>query len=288
VSDHWHVIDSTVIQMLQQELATPQPEPEYKVRVGRVERFETFSKFRIVMLVGTARDTLLRQVLGRRVDSLAAGDFGLFRVPNPWQQGQTVLIFVARDTGLLVRGLEAYAARIRQELEEIVLEQMRRAVYIEGINTELTGRLAQRFAFSVDVPARWQVREEFADSGFVYMFVHYPDRSVFVYWSGTLPGTAPESLAMLRDRLTGRYYKGDSIDPLFTTVDTVEFLSRPATRLRGVWRNEKTTIGGPFVTYAFEYQDRFYMVDGLLFEPGKKKLDHLLQVEAVVRSFTPK
>ncbi|MEO0078334.1 MAG: DUF4837 family protein [candidate division WOR-3 bacterium] len=288
VSEYWELVDSTLTHLLQRPVPTPQPEPEYRIRTGRPDRFDTYSRFRIVMLVGTTRDSLVRAVLGAEADSLPVGDFGLYKVPNPWLQDQFALIFVARDPSLLVQGLRTYAARIRRTLEEIVLEQMRRAVYFEGTIPAVAESMLARYSFALDVPKRWQVREEFADSGFVYMFVHYPDRSVFVYWVDSTQPLEPEALVQQRNRLTGRFYDGDSIDRQFTVVDTVEFLAGPAVRLRGVWRNDRETIGGPFVTYAFNHQGRFYMVDGLVFNPGKKKLDHLLQVEAVVRSCTPR
>ncbi len=287
VSEYWDLVDSTVIEMLQRPVPTPQPEPEYRLRAGKADRFDTYSRFRIVMLVGTVEDTLIRSVLGSRAGSLAGGDFGLYKVPNPWQQGQFALVFAAREPGLLVPGLRAYSGRIRRTIEEFVLEQMRRAAYFEGTSPAVTEAMLQRYSFALEVPKRWQVREEFADSGFVYMFVHYPDRSVFVHWTDSVQPLEPEALVRLRDRLTGRFYGGDSIDRQFMVVDTVEFLAGPAVRLRGVWKNNRETIGGPFVSYAFNHQGRFYMVDGLVFNPGKKKLDHLLQVEAVVRSFTP-
>ncbi len=288
VSEHWRLVDSTVVRMLQRPIATPQPEPEYRVRVGRADQFQAYSRFRIVMLVGTDDDTLVRSVLGVRADSLAAGDFGLYKVPNLWQQGQFVLIFAAREPGLLDQGLKVYAERIRRTLEEVVFEQMRRAAYFEGAIAAAADSMQRKYSFALDVPKRWQVREEFADSGFVYMVVHYPDRNVFVYWADTTRVLDPESLIVLRDRLTGRFYDGDSIDRQFTTTDTIEFLAGPAVRLRGVWKNDRATIGGPFVNYSFNHQGRFYMLDGLVFNPGKKKLDQLFQVEAVIRSFTPK
>jgi hypothetical protein len=42
------------------------------------------------------------------------------------------------------------------------------------------------------------------------------------------------------------------------------------------------------VNYTFNFRGRFYMVDGLVFNPGKMKLDALTQTEAVVRTLTPR
>jgi len=287
VSPQWDEVESTVRSILQEPVQTPQPEPEFKVRVGSAGKFDTYSKFRILFIIGTSQDTLIRQILGGRADSLSEGDFGLLKVPSPWLRGQFALIFVARDAPKLVPGLQVYAARIRQTLRGIVLDQMARAVYIEGVDKKLTAGFRTRYGFTIDVPRRWSLSEEHAAEHFIYLYGHVPDRDVFVYWQDTLRALVPESLAALRDLLTGRYYDGDSIDARFLEAETISFLAGPCVRLSGVWKNNRDAIGGAFVNYSFDFRGRFYMADGLVFNPGKPKLDALAQIEAVVRTLTP-
>jgi hypothetical protein len=287
ISSEWGEIEPTVRSILQEPVQTPQPEPEFRLRVGTAGKFDTYSRFRILFIIGTSQDTLIHQILGTRADSLSEGGFGLLRVPNPWLKGQFALIFIARDTGQLVPGLEIYAARIRQTLREIVLDQMARAVYIEGVDKKLTAEFRTRYGFTIDVPRRWLLNQDHADSGFVYLYGHVPDRNVFVFWQDRTRALVPESLAVLRDRLTGRYYNGDSIDQKFLQAETIAFLSGPCVRLSGVWRNDRDVIGGAFVNYSFNFRGRFYMADGLVFNPGKPKLDALAQTEAVIRTLTP-
>ena len=288
ISAQWNQVEGTVRSILQEQVSTPQPEPEFKVRVGDDRKFETYSKFRILFLDGPSQDTLIRQILGPRADSLSEGDFGLLKVPNPWQQGQFALIFIARDTSKLVPGLELYAARIRHTLREIVLAQMAKAVYIEGVEKKPTAELSTRYAFTVDVPRRWFLNQDHAAENFIYLYGHVPDRNVFVYWQDSTRPLVPESLSTLRDLLTGRYYDGDSIDRRFLQAETIAFLAGPCVRLSGVWKNDRDVIGGPFVNYSFNFRGRFYMADGLVFNPGKQKLDALAQTEAVVRTLTPR
>jgi hypothetical protein len=287
ISARWDEIESTVRSILQEPVQTPQPEPEFKLRVGTAGKFDTYSKFRILFIIGTSQDTLVRQILGARADSLSEGDFGLLKVPNPWLKGQFALIFIARDAAKLVPGLEIYAARIRQTLRGIVLDQMAKAVYIEGVDKKLTAEFRTRYGFTIDVPRRWFLNADRADDGFVYLYGHVPDRNVFVFWQDTTRALVPESMAVLRDRLTGRYYNGDSIDQKFLQAETIAFLSGPCVRLSGVWRNDRDVIGGAFVNYSFNFRGRFYMADGLVFNPGKPKLDALAQTEAVIRTLTP-
>ncbi|MBM3332560.1 DUF4837 family protein, partial [candidate division WOR-3 bacterium] len=70
--------------------------------------------------------------------------------------------------------------------------------------------------------------------------------------------------------------------------ETIAFLAGPCVRLSGIWRNDRDVIGGPFVNYSFNFRGRFYMADGLVYHPGKPKLDALSQTEAVIRTLTPK
>jgi len=287
ITDYWPVVGNKVEEILAQEIPTPQPEPEFRLRVGGFDRFVALSRLRLVLLIGTPQDTILRQILGKKLDSLTDGNYGLFKFPNAWVDNQWVLIFVAPDTGNLVLGLTRYARRIHQTVTEMVLDQMRRATYHRGLEEELTAKLGKQFFWTIDVPRGWQLQMKDSANRFVYIFNHYPDRSIFVYWSDSTIELNRDSVLNLRDRLTGKFYEGDSVDHNFVLTDTVQFLGVAALRIRGVWQNRTAVIGGPFVCYAFNYQGRFFMVDGLVFNPGEKKLSSLFQVEAIIRTFLP-
>lgn len=288
VSPYWVEIKPVVESLFGRKVPTPQPEPEFRLRVGSEEKFDAYSKFRLLLLVGTSRDSLLRQILGKRVDSLPYGDYGLFKVPNAWVRNQTVVIFVARDERLVKPGIALYGPRLRHTVREVVLGQAAKAAYLRGFEKRLTDSLSNRFSFSVDIPKGWVLNDVAAGEQFVYAFGHFPDRGVFAYWRDSIGPLEPDSVLALRDWLTGRYYRGDSVDRDFTTTEAVEFLGTPALRVEGVWQNDSITAGGPFVTYAFNFQGRYYLLDGYVFNPGKKKLDQVSQVEAVVRTFVPR
>jgi len=288
VTDHWPLVESKVRSILQAEVLTPQPEPEFLVRQVGTSRFDAYTRLRTVFLVGLVSDTVLATVLGPRVDSLSEGDFGLFRVPNAWSQNQQLVVFAARSESSLTAGLDAYSARIRQTFRQVVLEHVSRAVYRAGIDKDKSQQMADTYSFSLDVPKRWYLNQDHADSGFVFVFGHYPDRNVFVFWSAGERPLLPDAMAGLRDSLARRYYDGDRIERASLQADTIEFLGGACLRLSGVWQNDKEVMGGPFVTYCFNNQGRLFMIDGLVYDPGKKKLDALLQAEVIVRSFVPR
>lgn len=287
-SDWWPRVEPVVRRMLQDTVFTPQPEPRFLLRVFPGGQFESYRLLRTVFLIGVNSDTVVRTVLGQKADSLPEAGYGLFRIPNAWAENQQLVVFCARHETLLVRGLESYALRIRATFRDIVLRNVERAVYFRGKDQKKTDTLSERYAFSLDVPKEWYLKREHADSGFIYLFAHYPDRSVFVFWQDSTRSLAPESMNSLREMLVARYYDGDRVDQSYAEAETFAFLGQPALRLQGVWQNDKEAIGGPFVSYCFNHEGRFFFVDGQVFLPGKPKLDQLLQVEAIVRSFTPR
>ena len=287
-TDDWGGVEDAVRGILQQRIATPQPEPEFRLRVFTLDQFKTYSLFRTLLMVGTTDDSVIRGVLKERVDSLPGGNYGLFRIPNPWADNQVLLVFAAREPGALVPGLEEYADRIREAFRSAVLDHCRRAVYHRGHNRAAEDSLRDRFAFGVDVPKSWWLRQDFADERFVYLYGHHPDRNVFVYWEEGGRELEPAEMWRLRDSLTGLFYDGDSVPDTLRSADTVEFLGGPCLRQTGIWQNEKDVLGGPVVNYAFNHEGRFFMLDGLVYNPGRPKLDGLYQVEAVMRTFTPR
>mgnify|MGYP000598558685 CR=1 FL=1 len=287
VTGYQDEVEPLLRRILQREIRTPQPEPEFRLRFGGTDRFAALSRMRLVLVVGTAKDSLIRQILGPRADSLPDGEFGLFRFPNAWAANQWVVVFVAKDRMLLSDGLERYTARIHATLTGVVFDQMTQATYLLGVNRELTDSIGQ-LGFTIDVPRKWLLRQEHSAERFIYMFGHAPDRSVFVYWQDSVGALSPERVIELRDGLTGRFYNGDSVDRTAVVLDTFEFAGVPALRIRGVWQNRREVIGGPFVSYAFNLQGRFFLLDGLVYAPGEKKLDRLFQVEAILRTFAPR
>ncbi|MFO7675956.1 MAG: DUF4837 family protein [bacterium] len=281
------VVEPAMRLILQLPVPTPQPESEFELRFFEPGQFRTWSLFRTVLLVGTSRDTVVRGVLGARADSLPDG-FGLFRVPNPWAANQELLVFASEGDTLLAAGLGRYAERIRETCRKIVLDHSARAVYHRGLNKAATDSLRERFAFGVDVPASWFLNQENAVVGFVYLFGHHPDRNVFVYWQEDERRLDPGLMFDLRDRLTAEYYDGDSSADSLREARFVDFLGDSCLRISGIWQNRRDAIGGPFVSYCLNYQGRFFLIDALVFNPGRRKLDGLFQAEAVLRTFTPR
>jgi len=285
VSPHNNIIEPITRQILQQNIYTPQPEPEFVLRFEDTARLRAFLNFHLMFIVGTTKDEVIQKLLGDRVNQVEKDTFKLIVIPEPWAKNQKVLVFVSKDESLLVSGMAKYSKRIRHTFQQWIVEQMRKITYEKGHNKQLKDLLLTRYGFGLDLPASFRLVDKYEFDKFIYLVAHNPDRSIFCYYEAGTKPLAKDNLLSFRDSLTFQFYEGDSVVKNLTIVDTVQFFNGSALKLKGVWQNQKLAAGGPFISYCFNYQNRFYYIDGSVYNPGKYKLDNLNQVDVILQTF---
>ncbi len=277
-TSHKEEIEPIIIDILQNDILTPQPEPEFLIRWIEPERLKDFATFHTIFIIGKPEDRMIRD-MGELVMKKR---FGLFRLKDLWARNQLICVFIAKDS--LALGLRRYALRIHYTFEQNLLKRLEEATYREGYDERLTRYLLDRYGFGIKVPKGFMIDERFKENNFIYIFGHNPDRSIFIYW-GKRRDLDKNRLLALRDSLTQRFYGGDILVKNLTTTEETDFLGSPGLRILGVWENEKEVIGGPFISYCFNYNDRFFFIDGTLFLPGKRKLTSLFQLKIILKTF---
>ncbi len=292
VTDYHDLIDSTAQKILQNSIYTPQPEPEFLIRYEPLSRLKAVASFHIILLVGTANDDIIQQLCGERLQGLDKDTFKLLAISEPWAKNQKVLIFVTQKESLLVNGLNKFSARLRLTLQQYALAQMHRLTYQRGYNRRLKEKLLGKYGWAFNFPYGFRLVDKYELDKFIYLVTHNPDRSVFVYFEQKTRPLLKELLLSLRDSLTQQFYEGDFVVKELCQADTVRFqfftaetVAVLALKIRGVWQNQNLVAGGPFVAYCFNYQNRFYFLDGMAFNPGKYKLDNLNQLDVILQTF---
>ena len=72
--------------------------------------------------------------------------------------------------------------------------------------------------------------------------------------------------------------------PIF---DTIRFNDNYAIKIRGLWRTNNKTMGGPFIGYIF-YDDNtnlLYYIEGFCFAPGVKKREVMRKLDSIIKTF---
>ncbi len=276
--------DSTFLARIQQGINevfyTPQEESLFVVIVppdSLILRYLDHKNVLIVAYPGSPDWPVYRQVFGERtgvhlLSGRHAVDDHLMGIAGPkWEATLTLL--------------EEYLPRIKDSLMAWMYQNYLRREYFPGHNPQIRDILRERWHLDIDMPSGWAffVQE---DSLFA-LAKHYPDRFFLVYQEPAPRTLDPWQLLDLRDALTRVYYDGDFVLRDTTTLRFQEgaFLGQPARVIYGVWQNNRRVLGGPFKLIAFNYRDRFFLVDIGVFAPDlDHKMPFIFRTEAFLRS----
>jgi len=125
------------------------------------------------------------------------------------------------------------------------------------------------------------------------------DKDIFISWK---PYTSeyqllPDSLITWRNEIAKQYLYEDPEKPetyLVTEQENARVYARQmllnknfAMELRGLWRTNIKSMGGPFVGYAIIDQPRglIYYVEGFTYAPGRNKREIIRELETILWSF---
>jgi len=285
-TEHEELIEQEMAFVLGRQVFTPQPTKEFIVRYMEPAELANRLTRHGILIVGFENDSLINSLF----PDLSANDsFALYRINDVWAKNQSILVFMARDTLSMLVGLKAVREKIHETFKFRLLERLERMTYTEGEEEKLSEEI-QNYGFKLRIPKDWWLMKQHADNNFIWVHTHNPDRSIFIYWEDNQrDDITREEMLALRDSLTVLFYEGDYLDSTFSTAGPSYFRGNKAIRIEGVWQNDTLVAGGPMVTYAFNEQGRFYMIDAMLFYPAPptKKVFWLNQLEVILATFEP-
>jgi len=278
-------IENQIKAILEQNIYTVQPEPEFLIKYEPLENIAPFLKFHLIFIIGTIDEEPINTLINKYQAKIKSDTFGLFAFSEPWAKGQKVLVFAATSHELLETGLKRYAPRIQKTFQEYLLTYMTQITYERGYDKRLTKQLSDNYNYILKIPNGFKINLKYEPDGFIYLVGHNPERSIFLYTQAQELELTRSRLIAFRDSLTMRFYDGDFVYQLLTRAETTLFNNVVAMKLIGVWQNNEIIVGGPFISYGFNNNHQFYFIDGVLFNPGKKKLDNLNQLDAIIHTF---
>lgn len=278
-------IEQPVSFALQKNIYTVQPEPEFLIRYEPLTRFNDFRQFHLIFIIGLINEEPIQTLLNQYQEKIYQDTFGLYAFTNPWASHQKVLVFATTDIKSLDIGLKRYEQRIRKEFGDYILQYMHDITYARGYKKQLSQQIAEKYKFSIKIPNSFFLNTKFEDHNFIYLVGHNPTRSIFIYSKSHPLDLDPTTLIALRDSLTDLFYEKDFVYQELTYAETTAFNNIAALKIVGAWQNNQLVAGGPFISYCFNTKQGFYFIDGIVFYPGKRKLDNLKQLDAILHTF---
>ena len=278
------VDEDLIVENIQLYNFVPQEEGIFTFIFASDTALENYKKHHAVFIYGTLEDDFIHAMLNEEAREATEKDtFNLFKLNNLWAHEQTVLVLAVRDEEHIKQGLSKYHQLIGQTLEENYYRRVKKNYYDAGISSRMKDRLKE-YGMTIDINEAWMIDSTYQDSNFIYIHTHFPDRSIF-YYKEIMSDTLDGSFAIAkRDSLTARFYNGDYILKELTSTEPIEFADLRGIRVKGVWQNDSLIAGGPFLSYFLSDGETLYIIDGIVFNPGERKTDHLTKIEVIMNS----
>jgi len=127
------------------------------------------------------------------------------------------------------------------------------------------------------------------------------DKDIFITWKPyeSEYQLLPDSLVAWRNNVAQRYLFEDPDNPVSYILTETEVPFKPviarqsrlnnyyAMELRGLWRTNNKSMGGPFVGYSLVDEPRglLYYIEGFTFSPGKPQREIMRELETILKTF---
>lgn len=290
------LLEPLLMDVFGRELATPAPEPYFKILWASPAEFETYQRYKSLIIASLAHpadstgDVLVRKILGReRVADAMAGGNPIFMATDFLADGQMFMGLTALDAIHAQRELFTRKSWIFEQFDRQLSVRQSKVVYRHGVKKKLIREMEEKYGWGLRIQNDYLVVREKPEENFVWLGRGYPYRWLSVHWveRGDTARISPEwgwrHMEYIADELFADIY----VDSLFRSAEAGQENGHNILILRGVWGHKQQVSGGPFFTYVFRdvQQNRIYFITGLVFNPGGLKSLLIRQQEVIARTF---
>jgi hypothetical protein len=285
----WNDVEEPLRMALERKVPIVHPEQIFslvKTDPGQFPRFRARKNLLIIGRIRGQRSSALIQELlpPSSLEGGAEEGSRIFFVENRYREGQLAIVIVGASNESLRETVRISSDALFQTFWDGAKKRIKKRALV-NLNSSLINRFAEDYGWSLKLPVQYKLTRK--EERLVRLARHYPDRLISVHWEER-KGIEPDECLERREWFGRVFLDGDTILRDMTKAVDVEVNGVRGTRIDGVWQNEEHVMGGAFITLCIydPNRQRDYLIDGLLFAPGRKKWIYLAELEGIVESFT--
>lgn len=243
----------------------------------------------------TVRRFLTRESVERiRRDSA----LNVYTTSNVYAKGQEVMYLLGRTEDELIRYLQANKQRLQDFLDRRERERLMGSLFTGGTLKGMANILGQDCRCFIKVPFGYKLVMNTDDFVWFRRMDADSDRDLFISWKAYRDTSmfSMDSLIAFRNSIARKYlFEDPEIMDSYLVTETsipfkpiitkrINFNNSFAVEVRGLWRTNHATMGGPFLAYATTDPSlsRLYYAEGFLYSPGKEQREMLRELEATL------
>jgi hypothetical protein len=296
----WADLENTLQQTYERIVRTPQPEKIYTLQHISYEEMALLESYRYIITtaslesVGKVGTWLFNEILSDTIvrKQISSMTEYLFIRNALWNKDQIIVILAGKDRSSLKQQILSDNDRLFAIFEDDSKRCWSNALYSGRNEQKVARRLSESYGWSIEKQASLQIENESPENGFVSFSTLTPNRWLFVRWieKGNPDLLNPEWVIQERNLLGWNYFEGMQTDPKYLESSRSLFLGHRALITTGLWTDDDPYIGGPFKNYTFydSATRRIYMIDFAAYDPGKMKIHHMREMDAVAHTFSTK
>lgn len=288
--------------------ALPQPEPMFSTKFVTASLFRGLLKeHRSIVIITTfdSESPETKYLQGSFTEEskervLTDSSVYMFTREDEFAKGQQILHLFAKDEEILIRKLQTNKKFIQDKVNKREEEYIKQRIMTTGLDGELEKIMRKSQKLSIKIPGGYRLAKDTSD----FFWIRYPelqfDKNIFI---AKKPYTSEkqfelDSIISWRNEICKEHLYGDkdrnpnsfivteSLVPVVSKNVTLTTDKKYAKELRGLWKTNNFTMGGPFIGYVFvdEAQQEICYLEGFIYAPSKHKREYVRELKVTLNS----
>jgi hypothetical protein len=225
--------------------------------------------------------------------------FNLSTRRDEFSKGQEVMYLFGQTERHLTNYLRTRGQAIIDFFNTKERERMASNIFKTRSTKGVTDFLKTEQNIDIQIPVGFKLADRSTNFVWLRSMTAATDKDIFVTWKPYLSEyqLLPDSVIQWRNEVCKAHLFEDPENPesyLTTEQEDARVQARQmklnghfAIELRGLWRTNQRTMGGPFVGYALVDQSNglLYYIEGFAYAPGRDKREMIRELETILWTF---
>jgi hypothetical protein len=248
----------------------------------------------------TSQDLRMRNFFNKSsIDSMGANpDLFIVIKRNLFATDQQVMFLIGRSPGDFVDKIIRNREAIRKFFNDVEERRAARNLYAIKEEKIISSHLKKEYNFDMRVPYSFKIAQNSENFVWLRLPGQQIDKNIVIISKDYLDikEFELEDLLRWRNEVFREQIFGDPENPeSYVKTETiippvsrkVTFNGKYSIQIRGLWKTNNISMGGPFISYAFVDQalNRLYYIEGFIYSPGEDQRELMRETDVTLKTF---